>query len=49
MSDRIEVVGYVYSSKQNGGVYSPNGIAPCLGVGCHSGVEPKLRVIYESC
>lgn len=40
------IVGKIYKSQQNGMVYDPNGIAPCLCVGCHSGVEPKI-VVYE--
>ena len=47
MSDRIVIVGYVYESRQNGGVHSIHGIAPCLAVGSHFGVEPKIRVVYE--
>lgn len=46
---KINIVGHVYpTSKQNGIVISCDGIAPCLGVGCHSGVEPKLQVIIEN-
>lgn len=49
MSDRIVIVGYVYpTSRQNGIVVSGGGIAPCLGVGCHSGVEPKIELVYEN-
>lgn len=36
----------VWKSQQNGWVYDPNGIAPCLSVGQHSGVEPKI-IVYE--
>ncbi len=39
-------VGYVWRSKMNGGVFSPNGISPCLVVGNHSGVAPKI-IEYE--
>lgn len=47
MTDKIIIIGYVYASNQNGGVHSPKGVAPCLGVGQHSGVEPKIEVRYE--
>lgn len=47
MTDKIIIIGYVYESKQNGGVLDVNGIAPCLGVGCHSGVSPRIKVEYE--
>ena len=36
----------IWKSNQNGWVYDPNGIAPCLSVGQHSGVEPKI-IEYE--
>lgn len=32
----------IWQSRQNGMVYDPEGIAPCLCVGNHSGVEPKI-------
>jgi len=32
----------IWRSQQNGWVYDPDGISPCLGVGQHSGVEPKI-------
>lgn len=35
-------VGQVWRSSQNGKVYDPDGIAPCLVVGRHAGVEPKI-------
>jgi hypothetical protein len=38
------IVGKIWKSQQNGMVYDPNGIAPCICVGCHSGVEPKIIV-----
>ena len=41
------VMGRVWKSNQNGIVYDPNGLAPCLTVGAHSGVEPKI-VVYET-
>ena len=44
----IRIVGWVYSSRQNGLVVSPGGLCPCIGVGNHSGVEPKMEVRYES-
>lgn len=39
--------GYVYSSRQNGLVLNPRGISPTISVGQHSGVEPRIRVVYE--
>jgi hypothetical protein len=49
MSDRIIVVGYVYVSRQNGCILDVNGVSPCISAGCHSGVEPRIRVVYETC
>lgn len=46
--DKIVVIGYVYESRQNGGVIGIYGVAPCLGVGSHSGVEPKIQQVYET-
>ena len=40
------IVGQVWQSKQNGKVYDPDGVAPCLCVGHHAGVEPKI-IEYE--
>ena len=40
------IVGQIWKSRQNGMVYDPMGIAPCLCVGNHSGVEPKI-IEYE--
>lgn len=45
---KIEVYGYVWSSKQNGAVLKTNGLAPCLTIGQHSGVEPKILCVYET-
>ena len=45
-SSSVKVVMQIYRSQQNGMVYDPDGIAPCLCVGCHSGVEPKI-IVYE--
>lgn len=39
-------MGRIYKSKQNGNVYNPEGISPCICVGHHSGVEPKI-IEYE--
>lgn len=39
---RCVIVGQVYRSQQNGMVYDPNGVAPCICVGKHSGVSPKI-------
>ena len=46
-TDRIVIVGNVWNSMQNGMVLDVCGISPCLSVGQHSGVEPKIRVVYE--
>ena len=35
----------IWRSQQNGWVYDPKGLSPCLGVGKHSGVSPKI-IIY---
>ena len=40
------IVGQIWKSRQNGMVNDPNGIAPCICVGNHSGVEPKI-IEYE--
>ena len=45
--DRIVIRGFVYASNQNGVVLGIEGVCNCLGVGCHSGVEPKIEVRYE--
>ncbi len=45
---KIMVLGYVWKSQQNGAVYDFWGLSPCLNCGCHSGVEPKIMVYYES-
>lgn len=47
-SDRIVIAGWVYCSRQNGVVVDICGLSPCLGVGCHSGVETKILLKYES-
>lgn len=39
-------VGKIWRSSQNGKVYDPNGIAPCLRAGHHAGVEPMV-ICYE--
>lgn len=43
---RCLVVGQIWRSRQNGMVYDPDGISPCICVGQHSGVEPKI-IVYE--
>ena len=43
----MKVVGQIWKSKQNGMVYDPDGLAPCLCVGNHSGVEPKIILRQE--
>ena len=40
------VVGQVWKSKQNGKVYNPEGLCPCICAGNHAGVEPKI-IVYE--
>ena len=42
----VLTIGQIWKSKQNGQVYDPEGIAPCICVGNHSGVEPKI-IEYE--
>lgn len=47
-TDRIIIEGFVWNSQQNGAVYDVGGVSPCLCVGCHSGVEPRiLEIVYE--
>lgn len=41
-----KTVGQIWRSRQNGMVYDPDGLAPCLCVGNHSGVQPKI-IEYE--
>lgn len=48
MKSRIIIAGYVYASNQNGVVHDTEGICQCIGVGRHSGVEPKIKVVYEN-
>lgn len=43
---RCMIVGRVWRSQQNGMVYDPIGIAPCICVGHHAGVEPKI-IVYD--
>lgn len=45
-SSKCLIAGKVWKSQQNGYVYDPCGVAPCLCVGHHSGVEPKI-IEYE--
>lgn len=45
-TDRIIIEGYIWKSQQNGGVFNPIGLAPCLNCGQHSGVQPKI-IVYE--
>lgn len=47
MKTDIVIVGQIWKSLTNGMVYSPDGLSPCLVVGCHSGVEPKIIIIEE--
>lgn len=47
-SSEIVVVGYCYESRQNGVVLDTIGIAPTLCVGCHNGVEIKIKMVYET-
>ena len=46
--NRIIIEGWVYSSRQNGVVVSPNGISPVLCAGVHAGVETRILVRYET-
>lgn len=46
-TDKIVIVGYVWQSRQNGMVLDIRGVSPCFTVGQHSGVEPKIKVVYE--
>ena len=36
----------IWKSQQNGWVYDPDGISPCLNSGHHAGVEPKI-IVYD--
>lgn len=47
-SDRIVIVGNVWNSRQNGVVLDIRGIVPTISCGAHSGVEPKIKVVYET-
>lgn len=47
-TDRIVIVGNVWNSRQNGVVLDARGIAPTISCGAHSGVEPKIKVVYET-
>lgn len=46
--DRILIDGFVWNSRQNGMFLNTSGISPCLNVGQHSGVEPKISIVYET-
>lgn len=41
-----KIVGTVWNSKQNGNIYDPTGIAPCITAGPHGGVVPFI-IEYE--
>lgn len=47
-TDRIAIVGNVWNSRQNGMFLDIRGVSPCLTVGQHSGVEPKIKVTYKT-
>ena len=47
-TDKIIVVDYVWNSRQNGVVLDIRGVSPCLTIGQHSGVEPKIKVVHET-
>ena len=47
-TDILLIVVYVYRSRQNGLVLDVRGLCPTIGVGQHAGVEPKIRVLYET-
>ena len=36
-----------WASPQRGRIYSKEGLSPTLCCGAHSGVEPKIIIIYE--
>ena len=45
---KTEPIGKIYkTSEQNGWVYWINGVSPCICVGAHGGVEPRIILIYE--
>lgn len=46
-TEKIVIAGYVWESRQNGTVLDVSGISPCISVCQHSGVEPKIKVVYE--
>lgn len=39
---KVIVVGQIWRSSQNGMVYDTGGVSPCICVGHHAGVEPKI-------
>ena len=41
-SPSCRIAGQIWRSKQNGKVYDPDGLSPCICVGHHAGVEPKI-------
>ena len=41
-----KIVGTVWNSKQNGKIYDPAGISPCITAGPHGGVVPFI-IEYE--
>ena len=41
-----KIVGTVWNSKQNGKIYDPAGIAPCITAGPHGGAVPCI-IEYE--
>lgn len=45
-SPSTKIVGTVWNSKQNGKIYDPTGIAPCITAGPHGGVVPFI-IEYE--
>lgn len=45
-SSCTKIVGTVWNSKQNGKIYDPTGIAPCITAGTHGGVVPFI-IEYE--
>lgn len=44
---KIEHIGQIWNSLANGQVYGWGGVSPCICVGAHSGVEPKILIIIE--
>ena len=44
---KIEPIGQIWKSEANGWVYWIMGLSHTICVGAHSGVQPKIILIYE--